>query len=67
MQVSDYMKQMKRGSKSDDIPGTVAEYLDEKCLACGKKLRLYKPCCGSPLGYKGCVCGYKINLSDSGV
>ena len=64
MNISDYMKQMKRGSKKDDIPGTVQEYLDEPCPACGKKLKLMKPCCGSPHGTKECVCGWKIQLTS---
>jgi len=66
MQVSDYMKQMKKVSKKDDLPGTVEGTLDEKCPNCGKNMKLYKKCCGSPNGYRGCNCGYKIMLgSDS--
>ena len=67
MNVTDYMKQMKRRSKADDIPGTVKEYLDTECPACGKKLKRYKPCCGSKYGYDGCVCEYKINLDADSV
>ncbi len=64
MSLSDYMKQMKRASKSDPIPGTVAAYLDEECPACGKKLRQMKPCCNSKFGTKECSCGYKIQLTS---
>ncbi len=56
---------LKRSSKKDDIPGTVEGYLEELCPACGKKMKLYKKCCGSPNGYKGCNCGYKISLSNN--
>ena len=64
MNVSDYMKQMKKGSKKDDIPGTVEKYLDEICPACGKNLKLMKPCCGSPYGIKECPCGWKVSLTS---
>jgi len=61
MNVSDYMKQMKRGSKKDDIPGVKFNELDEECpTGCGRKLKEYAACCGSPQGYKGCSCGYRI-------
>ncbi len=61
MNITDYMKQMKKASKSDPIPGTVKAYLDEDCpTGCGRKLIQYNPCCGSPNGYKGCACGYKV-------
>lgn len=64
MNAVDYMKQMKRRSKTDDIPGTVEAYLDELCPipGCGKKLKLMKPCCSSKFGTKECICGYKIML-----
>jgi len=42
MNISDYMKQMKRVSKKDDIPGAVDAYLEEECPSCGKKLKLMK-------------------------
>ena len=64
MNISDYMKQMKRGSKSDDIPGTVQEYLEELCPVCGKKLKLMKPCCSNKFGSKDCVCGWKASLTS---
>lgn len=63
MDLKEYLKGLKRSSKSDDIPGTVEAYLDELCPNCKKKMRIYKPCCGNPKGYKGCVCGYKIQLT----
>ena len=56
-----YLKGLKRGSKKDDLPGTVDVYLDEPCPECGKPQRIYKPCCGSPMGYKGCSCGYRTD------
>ena len=62
MNMTEYLKGLRRSSKSDDIPGTVISYLDEICPVCKKKMKLYKPCCGSPKGHKGCVCGYKIQL-----
>jgi hypothetical protein len=62
--IQDYLKELKRSSKKDDIPGTVSEVTQEKCPACNKEfLKLYKPCCGSPKGSKGCRCGYKIILT----
>jgi len=53
-----------RRSKSDDIPGTVDEYLEEACPVCGKGLKRMKPCCGSPQGYIQCRanCGYKRTI-----
>jgi len=64
MNLIDYMKQMKRASKADDIPGTVAAYLDEPCPACGKNLKQMKPCCTNKFGAKECTCGYKIQLTS---
>jgi len=62
MNVQEMIANAKKGSKKDDIPGTVEGYLDELCPICGKKMREYKPCCGSPKGYKGCnPCNYKVN------
>jgi hypothetical protein len=60
----EYMKGLKRSKRTDDIPGTVEKILEEEiCPSCKKSLRIYKPCCGSPKGYKGCAaCGYKIQL-----
>ena len=56
------LTKLKRSSKKDDVPGTVESSLDELCPVCGRKLRRYKPCCGSPTGYDGCnACGYKVN------
>ena len=64
--VSQLLLALKRGSKRDDIPGTVITELSDPCPICGRKMKKYKPCCGSPTGYKGCNCGYKINItSDS--
>jgi hypothetical protein len=53
-----------RRSKADDVPGTVDEYLDETCPACGKGLKRMKACCGAPEGYIQCRanCGYRRNL-----
>jgi hypothetical protein len=67
MNVLDYMKQMKRGSKSDDIPGTVEVISMEPCPSCGKFLKKYKACCGAKYGYLGCSCGYKVVLSGDSV
>jgi len=58
------LSNLKRRSKRDDIPGTVETILEEKCPFCGKLMRKYKPCCGSPHGFKGCPCGYKINFKE---
>ena len=64
MGLSDMLAGLKRSSKQDDIPGTIQEYTQEKCPACKEGLmKIYKPCCGSPKGYKGCRCGYKIILT----
>jgi hypothetical protein len=64
MDLAAYLKGLKRSSKGDAIPGTVEAYLDEPCPACGKSMRLMKPCCSSKFGKKECVCGYKINLTS---
>ena len=62
MDLAAYLQGLKKSSKKDDVPGSVAEYLEELCPNCGKKLKLYKKCCGNPFGYKGCSCGYKVQL-----
>ena len=61
MKLEEMLSKATKASKKDDIPGTVDAILDETCPACGRKLKQYKPCCGSPKGYRGCSCGYKIN------
>lgn len=58
------LSKLNRRSKSDDIPGTVEQILDEVCPVCGRLMKKYKACCSNPLGHKGCSCGYKI--SDPG-
>lgn len=64
--LSELLKGLKRSSKYDDIPGMRENLLNEPCPACGRALYKYRPCCGAQYGYKGCRCGYKINLtSDS--
>lgn len=61
MELDSYLKTLKKRSKADDIPGTVAEILKEKCPACDSPMKKYNPCCGSPLGYTKCIkCGYKV-------
>lgn len=64
MNLSEYLKGLKRRNKDDDIPGTVEAYLDRLCPNCGKGLKQMKPCCGSPNGYIQCRgnCGYKESL-----
>lgn len=60
MSIQDLLKGLKKSSKFDDIPGTIDVILEDLCPLCGKQLRKYKPCCGSPNGYIGCLpCGYK--------
>lgn len=59
MSIQDYIKGLKRSSKSDDIPGTVEAYLDELCPACGNKMKLMRPCCSEKRFTKVCICGYK--------
>jgi len=53
-----------RRTADDDIPGTVDEYLEEPCPACGKGLKKMKPCCNAPTGYIQCRanCGYKRTI-----
>ncbi len=58
--LNDLIKGLRRSTKSDDIPGTVEEYLEEICPICGNRMKKYRPCCGSPSGYTGCNCGYKV-------
>ena len=64
MNIADYMKQMKRASKADPIPGTVLSNTDESCpTGCGGKMSIMRPCCGSPNGNKECPkCHYKVAL-----
>lgn len=63
MNVQEMLAKAKKGSKADDVPGTVEAYLDELCPACGKKMKLMKPCCSEKHGSKKCVCGYRIIIS----
>jgi hypothetical protein len=62
-EVSGLLASLKRGSKKDELPGSVIAVIDEHCAVCGKQMKLYHPCCGSPYGYKGCSCGYKISFA----
>jgi hypothetical protein len=62
MKLSEMLNRGVEAKKDDDIPGSVDAILDEECPVCGKKMRLYKPCCGANNGYKGCRCGYKVIL-----
>ena len=57
--LAEYLRTLKKATKSDDIPGTVLAYLDEICpvSGCGRKLKL-KKCCGNKQR-KECICGYK--------
>ena len=57
--ITEYLKMLKKVSKLDDIPGTVLAYLDEICPVpgCGRKLKLMK-CCGNKQR-RECICGYK--------
>jgi len=68
MNLNEYMKGLKRSSKADDIPGSVEAYLEELCPVpgCGKKLKKFRKCCGYPVGYVGCNCGYKVFLTNGG-
>ena len=58
------LSKLQRRSKKDDIPGTVVSILLDKCPVCGNYMKQYKACCGSPFGYRGCGCGYKITNVD---
>ena len=62
MNLAEMLAKAKKVSKKDDIPGSIDHVLEERCPACKRHMKLYKPCCGSTNGYKGCNCGYKINL-----
>ena len=59
MNAQDLIKDLKKSSKLNDIPGTVEVILESQCPICLRTLRKYKACCGNPNGYDGCVCGYK--------
>ena len=51
---------VKKRSKKDDIPGTTEGEVEKTCPVCGRKMRRYKPCCGNPEGYIGCLpCNWK--------
>jgi len=67
MTVADLIKGLPKSSKKAAMPGSIEAYLDEICPipGCGKKLRLMKPCCGSPYGKKECACGYKVNIPSN--
>lgn len=66
MDLGEYVKNLKKHSKRDDIPGMVLGESDRECPLCGRKMKLYRPCCGSPSGYIGCTpCGYKINQNTN--
>lgn len=60
--LGEMLAKAKKASKYDDIPGVVDEVLHEKCPVCGRDMRKFKKCCGSPNGYKGCNCGYRVQL-----
>jgi hypothetical protein len=62
--VSALLASLKRGSKKDEVPGTVISVLEENCPICSRKMKLYRPCCNAKFGYKGCICGFKINLEE---
>ena len=65
MDIQEHLKGLKRAKKSWEIPGTVDVYLEELCpTGCGRKLRIYAPCCGAPMGYKGCPCGYRTDRKN---
>lgn len=64
MSIADIIKSLPRRSKVDDIPGTIEEYLDERCPLCSRKFKIRKPCCSNPNFTKECSCGYKIILTD---
>jgi hypothetical protein len=56
------LSKLTRGSKHDPIPGLTTGTIDRNCPVCGKTLAKFKPCCGNPDGFIGCVdptCGYK--------
>ena len=58
MNVTEFVKGKR--SKKDDIPGMTDGEVDKPCPVCGRKMRKYKPCCGSPNGYVGCFsCNWK--------
>lgn len=58
--ITDYLRTLKRRDKKDDLPGTTEGEVDKPCPICGRKMRQYKPCCGSPEGYIGCLpCNWK--------
>ena len=64
MNIPDYIRSLKRSSKKDEIPGLAGEEIEEQCPACKSNMKKYPPCCGMPLGYKGCKCGYKISFKS---
>jgi hypothetical protein len=58
MNLADFVKGKR--SKQDDIPGTTEGEVDKTCPVCGRKMRRYKKCCGSPEGFIGCLpCNWK--------
>jgi hypothetical protein len=63
MNFKEMLARGKKTSKDEDLPGTVLSVLTDVCPLCGRPMREYKACCGSPKGYIGCRnCNYKVNL-----
>lgn len=37
---------------------------EDKCVACGKKLKFKAPCCADKNAYLSCQCGYKKVMEE---
>lgn len=60
MSIKKFLENFREKRKNEIPPETKTE---ELCPICKKRfLKLHKPCCGSPHGYKQCFCGYKVNI-----
>jgi hypothetical protein len=69
MDIVEYLKSLKRRSKSDPIPGTYQDIAD-LCPVCNSRMILKHACCSNPNNTKECTngnCMYKINIPNDPV
>lgn len=60
--MENFLRGLRKGSKKDDIPGTI-EQTDDPCPLCGERLKIKKACCASDRREYICrICGWKSYL-----